>query len=179
MMLSLIIASYIVFLVLWIADIYFTYKGVSKLGNSVEVNPLLRGIMNFRRRFLGIFKIAEISLFSYLIWQLSILDDNMVFNLLLVVILVYSLVVAAGIKVYIDAVGNSMPVVIFLFLICVIMVLFMFVAREEHISKSAVVDSLIDCNDAYANIYYGCNLSNSGDSTTNYSKYVTGITIPR
>jgi len=159
-MLPLIIITYGVFLVFWLADIYFTYTGVKRLGVSVEVNPLLHSLMKIRRKFLGLFKLIEITLFSYLVWQLSQLDEELLFNILMGVILFYSLIVAAGIKVYVEVSDCSTPVVLFFLVVSLVLVLLIYLNHMEYVNRGILADSLNDCGKKYASLYTESSVGN-------------------
>jgi hypothetical protein len=141
----LILIAYGIFLILWGGDIYFTYYGVKRYGSSVELNPILKSIIGVRRQFLGIFKVIEFCIFTYLVWQLMRLNEEHVFNILLGLILLYSVVVSAGIKVYIDSEQGSSAVVAFVFLLSLCLLTSIYFIHMEYENRVVLASALMDC----------------------------------
>jgi len=162
--LHLIFLIFALFLVLWVSDLFFTISCIKKVGKNVEINPFIRLVMSTRSRFIWLFKFLEILVFSYLIWYVSNLNEELGFSLLLGVISVYSLVVLMGLKVFIDLTGKSTPVVLLFFVICVSLLLFIQLNHLEYRNKTTVSNALSECNSNYANCYTSCN----SNSTTSY-----------
>ena len=137
-MFPLIILTFAVFLVLWIADLFFTSKVTKLLGEKVEVNPLLRFVIGIRGRFLHLFKVAEILIFTYLLWQVSLLNEEMAFSILLGIILLYSFVVLAGMKIYIDAKLGSTSIIVLHMSIIALLIVFIYLNNIEYQNKVSI-----------------------------------------
>jgi len=106
-MLYLILITFVVFVVFWLGDLLITLRAVSKGGKSLEVNPLLRAIFGFRRKFVYVLKPLELGAFLYLIWFLTKFEDASSFYILLVFILLYSLLVVNNAHVYYKVTGKE------------------------------------------------------------------------
>ena len=144
------------FILLWLSDIFFTVKSVGKLGNKVEMNPLMRFFLKTRRRFLWVFKILELSAFLALIYFLSYFDAEQSFYVLLAIIFIYSLVVSQGMYVYLASGGNPRAVVIVFFLLCLIGLLFVNLNYSTFNNTGKISDALTSCNLNYNELYHNC-----------------------
>lgn len=107
MTLYLILITFVVFVIFWLGDLLITVRTVSKGGKQFEVNPLLRFVFSFRRRFIYVLKPLEIGAFLYLIWFLTQFKGASSFYMLLVFILVYSLLVVNNAHVYYKVTGKE------------------------------------------------------------------------
>ena len=179
--LQLIALTFAVFLIMWVADLYFTTRSVKEIGRGVEMNPLLRGILKIRAKFIWPFKIFEIGIFSYILWQISILNEGITFSVLLSLILVYSLVVFAGLKVFIDATGRSTPVVMLFFALSLSLLLFIHLNHQEYQNKSSVSSAFSDCSSKYAELYALCktNANVSQSRLSEFEQYGLNLSIRR
>ncbi len=178
--LPLIALTFAVFLILWIADLYFTTRSVKVIGKGIEINPLLRLVMGIRWRFIWPFKIVEISIVSYLLWQIFLLNEEITFSILMGLLLIYSLVVSAGAKVFIDATQRSMPVVMVFIGILLSLLLFIDLNHAEYQNKSAVFNALSECSSKYANLYVLCTTNTTvKESASEFQRYNLSLTIPR
>ena len=176
----LITLTFAVFLILWISDLYFTTRSIKKIGKGVEMNPLLRGIIGIRAKFIWPFKILEVSIFSYILWRISTLNEEITFSVLLGLILVYSLVVVAGLKVFIDATRRSTPVLMLFMGILLSLLLFIHLNHVEYQNKIAVSNALSECSSRYANLYVACKVNFSSTiNSSEYEKYKLNLSIRR
>lgn len=179
--LPLIALTFAVFIILWIADLYFTTRSVKEIGKNVEMNPFLRLVMSIRGKFIWPFKVLEIGIFSYILWRVSTLNEEMTFSVLLGVILVYSVVVAMGLKVFIDVTERSMPVAMLFFALSLSLLLFIHLNHLEYQNKTSVSTALSECSSKYIDLYVAC----ATDKTLNQSKisesqkYRLNLTIER
>lgn len=177
---TLIALTFALFLTLWMADLFFTTRSVSKLGVGVELNPYIRFIMSIRGKYIWPFKALEIILFSYVIWATASFDEEVSFSVLLGVIFVYCFVVAMGLKVFIDLTGKSAPVAFLFFCLSILLLLFIYSNHLEYLNKMAVYNALSGCGSAYNELYFAC----IGNGTSNQSdipvqKYHLNLTIER
>ena len=177
-MLPLIALTYAVFLLMWLSDLYFTIKTVKVVGEVAEVNPIIKLVLKTRGRFIWLFKVIELGVFSYLIYNLSLLDEGRAFHILLLVAFIYSLVIAAGIKVYIDVVGGSGAVVFLFFCLIVCLLLFIYLNHWEYQNRVNAVSSLTECNSNYARLYVNCSTPIDVNQAQP-KKYGLNLTIPR
>ena len=178
--LNLIILTFALFITLWMADLFFTTRSVSKLGVGVELNPVLRFIMSVRGKYIWPFKALEIILFSYVIWKTASFDEEVSFSVLLGVIFVYCFVVAMGLKVYIDLTGKSAPVAFLFFCLSILLLLFIYSNHLEYQNKIALYNALSGCGSAYNDLYFEC----VGNKTSNQTpipvqRYHLNLTIER
>ncbi len=168
-----------IFIVLWISDLYFTVKSTEKTGNEIEVNPIMGTLLRLRGRFLWFFKLAELIVFSFLIWILSSANAETAFNIFLGLIFLYSILVAQGINIYIKAVGNAFPVALVFFAVCVIAILFIKINYDTFLNSILMSNALQTCNSEYASIYGNC--SNNSATALVHQSNNSGFnfTIPR
>jgi hypothetical protein len=162
------------------ADLYFTIQTINRLGKAVEMNPLVRYVVGIRTRFIWPFKFLEITLFSYLIWRISNLNEELSFSTLLGVIFVYSLVVLMGLKVFIDLTGKSLPVIVLFFALSLLLILFIQLNHVEYRNKVAVSNALSECGSNYSDCLAFCKSStNSTIENREPIEYNLNLTIPR
>lgn len=177
---TLITLTFVVFLILWTSDLYFTTRSVREIGRDIEINPIIRFILRTRGRFIWPFKIAEIIIFSYLIWRLSFLNEEVTFSILMGGILFYSLVIVAGVKVFIEATKRSIPVVLIFLGICLSLFLFISLTYTEYQNKALISNALSDCNSKYALLYVQCTKNVTPiEASPTFKKYGVNLTIQR
>ena len=90
------------FLLLWLADLYFTLKSTEKKGHGLEANPLMRALLQARRAHLYLFKALEILCFFVLIYFISNQNADYPVIILLLAIAVYAFVVSNGMAIYLQ-----------------------------------------------------------------------------
>jgi hypothetical protein len=178
-LLPLILLMFSIFIVLWVGDFYFTVKSTERTGSAVEMNPIMGALLKLRGRFLWFFKIAELAVFSLLVWVLSSANAETAFNVFLGLISLYSILVAQGINIYIKAVGNAFPVALVFFAVCVIAIVFIKINYDTFLNSIVMSDALRTCSSEYASIYGNC--SNSSATTPVHQSNNSGFnfTIPR
>jgi len=177
---TLIALTFIAFLCLWLADLFFTSRVTKILGKGVEVNPMLSFIIGIRGRFLPLFKIVEISIFSFLLWQVVLLNEKMAFSILLAIIFVYSLAVLAGLKIYIDTIQNSAPVVMLFLLMMILIMVFIYLSYIEYQNKVSIYNALSECSSRYSELYYEYSSKTSNSSNFSSSlEFDFNLTIER
>jgi len=145
------------------------------------MNPLLRGVMKIRAKFIWPFKVLEIGIFSYLLWRISILNEEMTFSVLLGLILFYSLVVVAGLKVFIDVTERSTPVAMLFFALSLSLLLFIHLNHLEYQNKASVSNAFSECSSKYADLYAICktNTNVSQGRLLEFEKYGLNLSIRR
>jgi len=178
-LLPLILMMFSIFLVLWLGDLYFTVKSTEKRSSAIEVNPIMNALLRLRREFLWIFKIAELAVFSYLVWVISSLNSEIAFNVLLGIIFLYSLLVTQGMCIYLKAVGNASPVVLVFFVMSLIAIIFVRINYDTFLNSVSISNALGMCNSEYVNLYRNCsnNSANMSAYSSNNSEF--NFTIPR
>jgi len=166
-MLPLIILTFLVFLTLWIGDFYLTVKSFKKSKNVLEINPIMLLLLKFRSRYVVLFKLAEISIFFYLIYYLTILHQTMQIYILLAYIVVYGVLVANNSHVYYKAKGKpSFAINIILIFLSAFVSLFIFLNFLLYSNLTISYDVLSQCKDSFNNLYRQCQQQNATPSVS-------------
>lgn len=161
-MLFLVLITFFVFLLFWAGDLYLTIKTVKQLGRNIEINPVMRFLLNGRGKFIYFFKIAEIGIFLYLIWTVTKFDGVISFNILLIFILVYSLLVVNNAHVFFRVTGKESGAFKIIFVgltICLLLFIYLNYVLYSDISLS--YSALAKSNDKYTNLYWQCKNGNA------------------
>ena len=155
-MLTLILLTFLVFVVLWVSDLYLTLKVVKKVGVKAEANPLLRKVLSFRGRFSWAFKGIELLLFLYLIYYLSTFG-TLPFYILLGYIFFYAILVANNSRVYFQVTKKSSPAFRYTFLIIsLLLIMFIYLNFLFYSGLTLTFDELRTCQSEYKNVYREC-----------------------
>lgn len=142
----LIIVSFFVVFIYWLADALLTKKVVGIAGYEIEANPLIRLTFKIRAKFFLIFKFVEISLFAYLIYlidafQLSIFTA---FYVIMGLITYYTLILINNSNVYFEVAKKQSNVLIYSLLIATIfLIIFMWFAYTLQVDKTVLANQLI------------------------------------
>ncbi len=142
----LIIVSFFVIFVYWLADAILTKKVVGIAGYEIEANPLLRLTFKIRAKFFPIFKLVEISLFAYLIYLIDAFQLNIftAFYAITGLIVYYTLILINNSRVYFEATKKQSSVLIYAVLIATVFLLvFMWFAYTLQADKTILTDQLI------------------------------------
>ena len=160
-MLYLVLLTLGVFLLFWLGDLYITLKAVKKSDKNIEINPLLRCIFNYRRRFVYLFKIVEILVFSYLIYYITELGSNISFNILLTFIFIYSLFVVNNAHVYYKITNQESSAFKLIFItLTLFVILFIYLNNLLYSDLSITYNAISECNTKYYDLYNVCNVTN-------------------
>ena len=169
---------FVLFLVFWVADIFFTLKTVGKVGNEVELNPIMSLLLKVRRRYLFLFKIAEIAVFTGLMLGFVAVDTHTALYVLFALTLAYSLIVAQGIRVYLNASGNPFPVSMLFLVVVLIAVFTIYVSYLSFVDTISISDALQKCNTEYIGAYRTC-VANATGTVEPPKHFDINLTIPR
>ncbi len=160
-MLFLILITFGVFLLFWAGDLYLTVKTVKLLGKNIEINPLMRLLLKGRGKFIYLFKTVEICIFLYLIWTVTKFDGVISFNILLIFILVYSLLVVNNAHVFFRVTGKESGAFKIVFVgLTVCLLLFIYLNYVLYSDISLSYSALATSNEKYTNLYWECKNGN-------------------
>ena len=165
-MLYLILLTFAVFVIFWLGDLILTLQTVKHMGVKAEVNPIMRGILKTRGKFIYIFKIIEIGAFLYLLYFISTFKGIISFNILLFFILFYSLLVVNNAHVYYKVTHKESKTlsIVFIFLI-ITMLLFIYLNFLLYQDLGVSFTALSKSNQRYADLYEECNQNQTIESS--------------
>jgi len=144
------------FLILWVADLFFTLKSTEKKGRELEVNPLMRMLLKERRAHLYIYKALEIICFFALIYLISFQNADYAVIILLVATGVYAFVVSNGMAIYLEIARKPAVASRLLFLVCLAVLFFAYLAYEIFVNGNSLFNSCSKCCDDYAALKASC-----------------------
>jgi hypothetical protein len=166
----LLLLTFLVFLVFWIGDGILTRRTVEALDESTEVNPIIRKVLGFRKKFLWIFKGLEISAFAYLIYYLATFNSSLSFNILLGYILFYGFLVWNNNKVYYKATGEPSTTFRNIFLLMmVVSVSFIYLNSALYDDLQTSYESISECSSDYRELQNQCS-TDTNTTGENYSE---------
>lgn len=145
-----------VFLTLWVADIYFTTKVTARLGSAVEINPLIKFILQKKGKYLAIFKIVEITLFGAGAYLVVVQEGQLLLYALFMLIILYAILVAQGISIYSQIYKKSMPGVILFVLFVAYTLFFIDLTYAMFSNNAALSRGITNCNNEYVKVYSAC-----------------------
>src|SRR3989344_1182615 len=159
-MLYLVLLTLGVFFLFWFGDFYITLKTIKINGSNIEINPILRRIFNYRRKFVYLFKIIEILIFSYLVYYITGLGGKISFNILLIFIFIYSLLVVNNAHVYSKITNQESFAFKLIFLILTLfIILFIYLNYLLYSDLNVTYNAISECNSKYISLYNTCNVS--------------------
>ena len=162
--------TFLVFLVFWVGDAILTRRTVDALDESTEVNPIIRKVLSFRKKFLWIFKSVEVTAFAYLLYYLASFNSSLSFNILLGYILFYGFLVWNNNRVYYKATGEPSTTFRKVFLLMlVISVSFIFLNNMLYEDLQDSYNSISECSTDYTELQNQC--SNEDLNTSNSEDY--------
>lgn len=165
---TLLLLTFLVFLVFWIGDAVLTRRTVSEMDESTEVNPLMRKVLGFRKEYLWIFKSIEVSAFGYLIFYLSNFDSSLSFNILLAYIVFYGILVWNNNRVYFKATGEPSTTFRTVFLLMILITTsFIFLNNALYQDVQAAYDEFSECSSDYTELQNRCQ-SNTSELNQSY-----------
>lgn len=142
----LILVSFFVILVYWLADAILTKKVVGIAGYEIEANPVIRLTFKIRAKFFLIFKLVEISLFAYLIYLIDAFQLNIftAFYAIFGLIVYYTLILINNSRVYFEVTKKQSNVLIYALSIATIfLIIFMWFAYTLQIDKTILTNQLL------------------------------------
>lgn len=143
------------------------------LDESTEVNPLIRKVLGFRKKFLWLFKLLEISAFAYLIYYLASFDSSLSFNILLGYILFYGFLVWNNNRVYYKATGEPSTTFRGIFaLMLVISVSFIYLNNALYQDLQTSYESISECSTDYRELQDQCSQNVNSTSGENYDENI-------
>ena len=154
--LPFVIALSAFFLLLWLADLYFTLRSTEKKGHKLEANPLMRALLQARRSHLYLFKGLEILCFFILIYLVSNQNADYPVLFLLAAIAVYAFVVANGMAIYLQITKKHSVVARLFFLACLAALFFAYLAYMEYTNGASLFSSTSKCCSDYAALKASC-----------------------
>ena len=153
---TLISYVFMVFLTLWLFDIYFTYKATKKLGKKVEINPIIKWVIGIRGSHLWAYKTFEIVAFSLLTYYIAFQAGEYMLSILNGVIIFYALIVSQGLLVYSKIYSSAKPAVFLMLLLVLYTLFFINLNYQLFFSSTKLSDALNQCNSEYATVYNEC-----------------------
>lgn len=164
-MLYLILITFGVFVLFWLGDLYLTLKTVKHLGRHLEINPIIRFILRGRGKLIYLFKPLELAAFLYLIWFLTKFEGVIPFNILLIFIFVYAIIVVNNAHVFYKVTKKESIAFKVIFIGLTIMVLFfIYLNYLLYLDLGVSYDALAKSNDKYNELFWQCkegNISNT------------------
>jgi len=164
------------FLLLWLADLFFTFRSTERKGHTLEANPLMRMLLKERRAHLYIFKSLEIICFFALIYLISNQNADYPVIILLIAIAVYAFVVSNGMAIYLQITKKHTMVVRLFFLACLAALFFAYLAYEQYVNGTSLFNSTSKCCSDYAALKASCTSSNA--PVVPGKDYGLNITLP-
>jgi len=153
-----------------VGDAILTRRTVEALDESTEVNPIIRKVLSFRKKFLWIFKSVEVTAFAYLLYYLASFNSSLSFNILLGYILFYGLLVWNNNRVYYKATGEPSTTFRKVFLLMlVISVSFIFLNNMLYEDLQDSYNSISECSTDYTELQNQC--SNEDINTSDSENY--------
>jgi len=179
-MIQLILIVFGVFLLFWLGDLYLTIKTTKRLGNKIEINPIIRFILRGRGKFVYLFKAIELVIFLYLIWFLASFEGVIPFYILLFFIFFYSLLVVNNAHIYFKVTKQESIAFKIIFIGLVIaMLLFIYLNYLLYLDLNTSYNALKESNNQYTNLYIQCqNNSPSAPMPKNISDITSGLNLP-
>lgn len=154
-MFYLILITFFVFVLFWLGDLYLTLKTVKKLGNNVEINPIIKFILRGRGRLVYLFKPLELIAFLYLLWFLNTFEGVIPFSILLVFIFVYSIIVVNNAHVYYKVTDRESGAFKIIFIGLTLAVLFfIYLNYLLYLDIGIVYDELQESNEKYSELLW-------------------------
>ncbi|MDO8553748.1 MAG: hypothetical protein Q7S22_02990 [Candidatus Micrarchaeota archaeon] len=178
----LILLVSVFYLLLWGMDLYLTLKSTSKMGHDLEINPIMNFFLRARRRYLALFKISELVVFFILILSSATLDLNTAIYILLGWTIIFSIVVAQGVYIYILAGGDPKPIAIGFLSISLLTVLFIFTSFSTFSDNKLLSSAFGSCNDQIVSLqtqYKNCNDTIAPVHVVQNTNSDLNFTIPR
>lgn len=165
-MLPLILLTFSVFVTLWMGDFYLTLKTAKRIGPAAELNPVLRSFLRLKGKYVWIFKMAELSLFFYLIYYLTSFTGTLPFYTLLVYIVLYGVLVANNSRVYYNVTGEQSLALNYVFITIVVFVtLFIYLNYLLYSNLTLSYNTLTKCYSSFNDLYWSCKQQNATEST--------------
>jgi|GEM_PF-5821463 len=156
-MLYLILLTFFVFFIFWLADILLTLKVTKKVGTAAEINPIMRKVLSIRGRFIWVFKLAEISVFLYLIYYVQSFSAWTSFHILLVYIFLYSVIVANNSRVFSKITGTDSSVLRISFVaLSVLLILFIYLNYATFLGLTDVYNKFSEYRTEAGNALSEC-----------------------
>ena len=175
--LPLIVYVFVVFLVLWTADFYLTFKCVKKLGKEIELNPIIKLLFRVRGSRLFVYKLFEIVIFSGLTYYVSLQSGPYMLSILYGLIFVYSLIVAQGLHVFNQAYSNIKPALV-LFVFLVLYLIFCINLNFSLFYNTMQLSTALGkCNSEYVAVYSECK-GTAPPMQFDLNKYNLDLVIP-
>ena len=176
--LPFVIALSAFFLLLWLADLFFTLRSTEKKGHKLEANPLMRMLLKARRAHLYIFKGLEILCFFALIYIISNQNADYPVIILLIAIAVYAFVVSNGMAIYLQIIKKHEVVARLFFLACLAALFFAYLAYEEYVNGTSLFSSTSKCCSDYAALKASCNAPAQPVIQSHSANSDINITVP-
>lgn len=167
-MIYLTLITFFVFLLFWLGDLYLTIKTVKKLGNEIEINPIIRFLLRGRGRLIYLFKPIELFAFVYLLWIINTFDGIISFNILLVFIFFYALLVVNNAHVYFKVTNKESIAFKVIFIgLTIMMLLFIYLNYMLYKDLGISYNALDKSNDKYNELYWQCQSNSTNNSIPN------------
>lgn len=152
LIIPLVVFTYGVFVVLWLADLYMTHSCIKEIGSKIELNPVLRILMRANRKIFYPFKVFEICAFTFGVVNVTLEGGDAIFYVLAVLIFIYSIVVAQGFSVYNQIKDSIKPALAVFMAIMILLLLCLNMYYNEFLRSVKISNALSTCTSdlAYA-----------------------------
>lgn len=153
----LLVSALTIFTILWLSDLLITRKTVAAMGESAEVNPIMRKLLTKKDRYLYIIKFIELSAFSYLVYYVSTFAGKAAFQILLVYIFIFGLIVANNARIYHRITNKFSNIFLATFVILLIIsVSFIYLNHSLFGDLQNAYDELDDCRQNVTSLEAEC-----------------------
>mgnify|MGYP001573989451 CR=1 FL=1 len=160
-MFYLILITFGVFVLFWLGDLYLTLKTIKHLGKHLEINPIIRFVLRGRGRLIYLLKPLELAAFLYLLWFLTKFEGALSFNILLIFIFVYAMLVVNNAHVYYKITKKESKAFKVIFVGLTIMLLFfVYLNYQLYLGLNISYDALAESNARYNKLFWQCEYQN-------------------
>lgn len=144
------------------------------MGETAEVNPLMRKLLTKKDRYLYIIKFIELSAFSYLVYYVSTFAGGAAFQILLVYIFIFGLIVANNARIYHRVTEEFSNIFLTTFIILLIIsVSFIYLNHSLFDDLQNAYDELEDCRQNLTSLEAECGEINTQEEATFESERTT------
>ena len=141
----LVIFTYGIFVVLWLADLYMTHRCIKEIGSMIEFNPILKVLTRASPKLFYPFKVLEIALFTWGVMNVTLEGGSAIFYVLMGLVAVYAIVVAQGFNVYNQVRHSIKPAIIVFIAILLLLFAALHMYYMEFLRSVKISNALSTC----------------------------------
>lgn len=163
----LVLSTLVIFSLLWLSDLLITRKTVAEMGESAEVNPIMRKLLTKKDRYLYTFKTIELAAFVYLIYYISSFSGGAAFHILLSYIIVFGLIVANNARIYHRVTNQFSKIFLGAFIVLLMVsVSFIYLNHSLFDDLQNTYDELDDCRQNMTELEVRCQEADISSDTS-------------